>query len=159
MTSSELGRLHYRKVGWFLTFEDTAGVHADLAIGVGQVRSVGDESPGCSKLAPIVDRGKAMVCRQCDDLIALPEEVGIGADDERASSLVNKRGKSGSHVMLPAGVHDNESLADGLRRGLHFVQVIPSFPDSLRVREIADRRARWRQLQGNLQPLCHQGAG
>src|SRR5438270_2311402 len=53
----ELGRLHYWEVGRFLTFEDTAGVHADLAIGVGQVRSVGDESPGCSKLAPIVDRG------------------------------------------------------------------------------------------------------
>src|SRR5262249_57558286 len=98
----ELGRLHYRKVGRFLTFEDTAGVHADLAIGVGQVRSVRDESPGCSKLAPIVDRRKAMACRQCDDLIAPPEGIGIGGDDEGASSLVNKRGKSGSHVMLPA---------------------------------------------------------
>jgi hypothetical protein len=100
-----------------------------------------------------------MACRQCDDLITPPEEVGIGADDERARSLVNKRGKSGRHVMLPAGVHDNESLADGLRRGLHFVQVILRFPDKLRVREITDRRARRRQLQGNLQPLCHQGAG
>src|SRR5215472_17314230 len=108
----ELGWLHYREVGRFLTFEDTAGVHADLAIGVGQVRSVGDESPGYSKLAAIVDGGKAMACRQCDYLIAPPEEVGIGADDERAGSLVNKRGKSGSHVMLPAGVHDNESLVD-----------------------------------------------
>src|SRR5262249_13422443 len=29
----ELGRLHYRKVGRLSTFEDTAGVHADLAIG------------------------------------------------------------------------------------------------------------------------------
>src|SRR5262249_22086386 len=132
----ELGRLHYRKVGRFLTFEDTAGVHADLAIGVGQVRSVRDESPGRSKLAPLVDRRKAMACRQCDDLIAPPEEIGIGGDDERASSLVNKRGKSGSHVMLPAGVHDNESLADGLRRGLYFAQVIPGFPESLRVHEI-----------------------
>ena len=35
-----------------------------------------------------------MACRQCDDLIALPEEVGIGGDDERASSLVNKLGKA-----------------------------------------------------------------
>ena len=51
------------------------------------------------------------------------------------------------------------TLADGLRRGLHFAQVVPGFPESLRVREIADRRARWSQLQGNLQPLCHQGAG
>ena len=122
----ELGRLQHRQVGRFLTFEDTAGLHADLTIGVGQVRSVGDESPGCSKLAPIVDRGKAMACRQCDDLIAQPEEAGIGTDDERASSLVNKCGKSGSHVMLPAGVHDNESLADALRRGLRFAQVIPA---------------------------------
>jgi len=39
-----------------------------------------------------------MACRQCDDLIAQPEEVGIGTDDERASSLVNKRGKSGSQL-------------------------------------------------------------
>src|SRR5262249_41743606 len=99
-----------------------------------------------------------MACRQCDDLIAPPEEVGIGADDERASSLVNKRGKSGSHVMLPAGVHDNESLVDGLRRGLRFAQVVPGFFGIFRVHEIADRRARWRQLQGNFQPLCHQGA-
>jgi hypothetical protein len=142
----ELGRLHYRQVGRFLTFEDTARIHADMAIGVGQVRSVGDESPGCSKLAPIVDRGKAMACRQCDDLIAPPEEIGIGADDERASSLVNKRVKSGSHVMLPAGVRDYESLADSLRRSLHFAQVVPGFPERLRVREIAERRARWRCL-------------
>ena len=124
----ELGRLRYRKVGRFLTFEDTARVHADLAIGVGQMRSVTDESPGCSKLAPIVNRGKDMACRQCNDLIAPPEEVGIGTDDERAGSLVNERGKSGSHVMLPTGIHDNESLADDLRRGLHFAQVIPGFP-------------------------------
>src|SRR5215207_4079981 len=121
----ELGRLQHREVGRFLTFEDTAGVHADLAIGVGQLRAVGDESSGCSILAPIVDRGKAMACRQCDDLIAPPEEIGIGADYERASSLVNKGGKSGSHVMLTARVHDNEWLADGLRRGLRFAQVVP----------------------------------
>jgi hypothetical protein len=93
-----------------------------------------------------------------DDLIAAAEEVGIGADDERASSLLNKRVKSCSHVMPPAGVHDNESLAGGLCRGLHVVQVIPCLPNGVRVRKIADRRASWRQLQGNFQPFCHQGA-
>jgi hypothetical protein len=69
-----------------------------------------------------------MACCQCDDLIAPPEEVGIGGDDARASSLINKCGKSGSHVMVPAGVHDNEWLTDGLRRGLHLAQVVPGFP-------------------------------
>ena len=135
----ELGRLNHRKVGRFLTFEDTARIDANLAIGVAQMGSVARWPPGCSKLAPIVDRGKAMACRQCDNLIAPPEEVGIGADNERASSLVNKRAKAAAMSCCLLR-HNNELLADGLRRGLHFVQVIPGFPDSLRVREIASNR-------------------
>jgi hypothetical protein len=34
-----------------------------------------------------------MACRQCDDLIAPPEEVGICGDDERASALAGESGE------------------------------------------------------------------
>src|SRR5258708_20352009 len=60
----ELGWLHDRKVGWLGSCDDPAGIHANLAVCIKQVRTVADEATGCDKLAAIVNPRNFVSCDQ-----------------------------------------------------------------------------------------------
>ena len=82
----ELGRLHDRQVGWLLALENTPGVEADLAIGVGDAGPVAHQTASHGELAPFVDRGNGVACGQRDDLVALVVEVRVRANEQPSGS-------------------------------------------------------------------------
>src|SRR5947209_23688 len=53
----ELGRLQNRQVGRLLALEDSAGIDTGLTIGIGEARSVADETASRDVLAILIKRG------------------------------------------------------------------------------------------------------
>src|SRR5262245_33427930 len=66
----ELDRLHDREVGGLLALENPAGVHAGLAICIGDTCSVAHQTADLGSLAPGVDRRHPTVGRQRNELYA-----------------------------------------------------------------------------------------
>src|SRR5690349_11339136 len=83
----ELGWLHDRQIGWLCSCDYPARIGADLAVCVGQMRTIADEATGRDKLATIVNRRNFVICRQHDDLMRTANKEWIGADDERTTAL------------------------------------------------------------------------
>jgi hypothetical protein len=84
----ESRRLHHWKVGGLLALNDAAGIEADLAIGLGQARSVTHQTTGRDRFPKWIDRGNAVARCQCDQLLALGGEEWIRGDDERIGALL-----------------------------------------------------------------------
>src|SRR5262249_31577886 len=77
------GLLH-RQVSGFLPLENAAGIIASEAIGVGNVSSVAHQPASHYSLAPRVDSGHRIACRQPDELITTAEEERIGTNHKPA---------------------------------------------------------------------------
>src|SRR3984893_9296294 len=61
-------RLHHRQVRWLRALEDAAGICADVAITIRQVRSVARQPADLGSLAVLVDCGYRMARRQLRQL-------------------------------------------------------------------------------------------
>src|ERR1700730_1592810 len=84
----ESRRLHHWKVGGLLALNDAAGIEADLAIGIGQARSVSHQTTGRDRFPKWIDRGNAVARCQCAQLLALDDEEWIRGDKERIGALL-----------------------------------------------------------------------
>src|SRR5262249_45449630 len=111
----ELGWLHHRKVGGLCTGDNPAGVHANLAVCVAEVRTVADEAAGLDKFPTIVNRGNFVMGREHDDLLKATDEEWIGADDERATALP-KHGESVVYIALATSIEDTDRQSALTRR-------------------------------------------
>ena len=66
----ELGRLQDRQVSGLCTVENLRGVDAILAISIGNIDTVAQQSARYSILAKLVNGRQALLCREPDDPIA-----------------------------------------------------------------------------------------
>src|SRR5262249_32029682 len=66
----EFGRLQNRQVTGLCTIENLRGVDAILAIAIGNIDAVAQQSARYSILAKLVNGGQALLCREPDDPIA-----------------------------------------------------------------------------------------
>jgi hypothetical protein len=60
-----------------------------LTISICTVVSVTDESACIRELAPFIDRGNSVSCRERDDPAASTAEICIGGDNKRADLLLD----------------------------------------------------------------------
>src|SRR5262249_22111285 len=63
----KFGRLQHRQLGGLGAFKNSAGINAKLTISICAVVSVTDESACIRELAPFIDRGNSLSCRQRND--------------------------------------------------------------------------------------------
>src|SRR6516225_3974001 len=77
----ELGRLLNRQIGGLGTFQDAAGVDADLAIGISNVGSVAHQPACLGIVANSIACGKRMARRLERKLSAPAKEEGVGTDE------------------------------------------------------------------------------
>ena len=79
----ELGRLHYWKISGPFAVEDSAGIDADLAVSVGQIRPVAHQSARHYGITQLIARWHSVARRQRDDLLAPVVEERDIVDEER----------------------------------------------------------------------------
>src|SRR5215469_12387586 len=100
----EFGRLHHWQIGRFLTFENAAGVNAELAVVFLGARSIAHQSAGRGELAPKVHNGHRMTGRQRNEFIRLGDEKRTDAEDKRTSPLLDE-GSEGSVDVAFRGLY------------------------------------------------------
>ena len=158
MTQLELGRLHHRKVGGLLAFENSAGIQAGLPIHVADARTIAHQTARHSVLAQGIDRRHCVLCRQRNDPIALTFEDRIGGYKKGVDPFSRQRLKGGikippfvdsQHFHLPSERvrHALRDRGFGLagRRG--------------RVHENTKHLGAWKQIAQQGNPLRHDLAG
>src|SRR5262249_34829558 len=106
-----------RQVGRLLAFENAASVDAGQAVRIGCARSVAHQTAGSGES---VDRGNRVLCRERDYQIASAVEKCIGADDERADSLLSDGRKDRAEFRFRGGTQDTDLLSDSDRCQLGF---------------------------------------
>src|SRR5713101_2339795 len=78
----EFGRLHDRHIGGLFAFDNSAGIKADLAINVPQLRTIAHQAAGGSEFTPFVHRRNGFARHESYDLIAVIGENRVAADQQ-----------------------------------------------------------------------------
>ena len=100
----ELGRPHDRQVRGLRALQDAPSVDADLTIGVGQARALGDQPANLHELAQRIDRRDLVVGRQMHQLHASGGEGRTGSDEQGVGPFVRKGGESRIDLLAVAGI-------------------------------------------------------
>src|SRR6516165_10856728 len=141
----EFGRLHHWQIGRFLTFENAAGVNAELAVVFLGARSIAHQSAGRGELAPKVHNGHRIAGRQRNQFIRLGEEKRTDSEDKRTSPLLDEGSEGSVDVAFGAGSEDDELRSDLACRGLYVADLrLASW--LVRVHQEADYARLWHQL-------------
>jgi hypothetical protein len=115
----ELHHLLHREIGGLLALEDTAGVDADLAKQLRNIRSVAYQTAGRGELAIRTDRRNGVAKCQRAELLAARNKVWVGADHQRTGPQLNQRRKGRIEIVIGAGMRVR------FEPSLRFTAVIP----------------------------------
>src|SRR5262249_47581017 len=85
-----------------------AGIGADLAKGLGKIRSVAHQATGGGEFAIVVDRWHCMPDRQCGELFDSSVEESTDAEHKPACPQLGQGCESGIELAFAAGPQDPE---------------------------------------------------
>src|SRR5262249_29106492 len=103
-----LARLHDRKIGWFLAFENASGIDASLVVRIAEAGTVAHQAASQGILTVWEDRGQRVAGRQRRELFyALPVE-GTVADQDRTNALLRESCEGRFEIAIGPGIHNDE---------------------------------------------------
>ena len=120
-TSSNLVGLHDRQVGGLLALEDSPGIYARLAIGIGNAGSVAHQPADRDVFAQGIDRRDGMTCGERDDGLAMRVGQRAGADEQLHLPGVAANVANAASISRAAGRVGNDELQSKCLRRFRYI--------------------------------------
>src|SRR5262245_43789938 len=150
----ELARLYDRQARGLRTLEDAAGVDTDLPPPVHKVGTVAHQPADVGNFTRPVDRRDRVVRCQLGQLDAATSKKGLGRDEKRIGSFVNKASKSCIDFRPRACIDNPDLQAHGARGRFHIFQRGSGTSGIGWIDKYGYANDCGHQLAQELQPLC-----
>ena len=126
----EGSRQQHWQLGWLGATENPTGVDASLSITVGDTTSVAHQATSVDELTLWTGRGNSVARRQQHDLITLPEQKRVAADDKSVGPLAPESGEGRIDLGAGAGVQGIDQQSERVARRPARRAPRPRWPDS-----------------------------
>ena len=106
------GRQNNWQIGRFRAFENLSRIETSLSISVRDMRPITNETTSDSVFAKLINRRQPILCRKCDNPIALCGEVRVRCYEQRADLLLDNRCQTRVQLYIVARSEYGEPLSD-----------------------------------------------
>src|SRR5215471_12716050 len=113
----EFGRPPHWQVGGLGALENLPDIIAGLVKNARDIGAITHHAAVHDELAQVIDRGDAILRRQCQELSAIAGEQRARRDHERAGAALDKARESRLEVALAAGLEHDDLFAEHARGG------------------------------------------
>src|SRR6516165_79837 len=142
-----------RQIGWFLTFQDTCGVHTDDTVRLGDTGPIAHQATCDCKVWILVDARYRVLIRKRGEFYNATGEKCIVSNQQRTGSYFIRFCKRRNEFFLDACLQSMHLNAQAISCGLQFANQRPRGRSSW-VDENGDVRCAGHQLVQQFQPFC-----